>query len=68
MGEWPALRGSLADAARAAVQSVRKPGQLPVKTTTGDPASPATGDTYVNTFDNKVRTYADGAWRDLATW
>jgi hypothetical protein len=42
--------------------------QLPVKTTTGDPGGPANGDTYVNTFDNKIRTYADGAWRDLATW
>ncbi len=42
--------------------------QLPVKTTTGDPSSPANGDTYVNTFDNKIRCYADGVWRDLATW
>ena len=42
--------------------------QLPVKADTGDPASPANGDTYVNTFDNTARVYADGAWRDLATW
>lgn len=42
--------------------------QLPVKTTTGDPSSPAEGDTYVNTFDNAVRVYADAAWRDLVTW
>ena len=41
---------------------------LPVKTTTGDPSSPKSGDTYTNEFDNKIRTYADGAWRDLATW
>ena len=41
---------------------------LPVKTTTGDPASPAEGQLIVNTFDNKIRVYADGAWRDLATW
>ena len=41
---------------------------LPVKTTTGDPASPTEGQIYVNTFDNKVRVYADAAWRDLATW
>ncbi len=41
---------------------------LPVKTTTGDPASPAEGQIYVNTQDNKVRVYADSAWRDLATW
>jgi hypothetical protein len=41
---------------------------LPVKTTTGDPGSPVEGQIYVNTYDNKVRVYADGAWRDLATW
>lgn len=41
---------------------------LPVKSTTGDPASPVEGQIYVNTSDNKVRVYADGAWRDLATW
>jgi hypothetical protein len=41
---------------------------LPVKTTTGDPAVPWEGQVYVNTFDNKIRCYADGAWRDLATW
>lgn len=42
--------------------------QLPVKSTTGDPSSPADGDMYVNTFDNTVRVFADTAWRDLATW
>jgi hypothetical protein len=41
---------------------------LPVKTTTGDPASPVEGQIYVNTADNKVRVYADGAWRDLTSW
>ena len=41
---------------------------LPVKTTTGNPSSPAEGQCYVNTFDNAVRVYADGAWRDLVTW
>ena len=41
---------------------------LPVKTDAGDPASPVEGQIYVNTSDNKVRVYADGAWRDLATW
>lgn len=41
---------------------------LPVKTTTGDPGSPVEGQIYVNTYDNKIRVYADGAWRDLATW
>ncbi len=42
--------------------------KLPVKGTTGDPSSPADGWMYVNTSDNKVRVYADSAWRDLATW
>jgi hypothetical protein len=41
---------------------------LPVKTTTGDPASPAEGYIYVNTFDNKVRLYADATWRDVLSW
>jgi hypothetical protein len=41
---------------------------LPIKATTGDPGSPSEGQIYVNTFDNKVRVYADAAWRDLATW
>ena len=41
---------------------------LPVKTDTGDPTSPTEGQVYVNTFDNNIRCYADGAWRNLATW
>ena len=41
---------------------------IPVKTTTGDQASPSEGQLYVNTYDNKIRCYADSAWRDLATW
>lgn len=39
-----------------------------IKTDTGDPASPVNGQIYINNFDNKIRMYADGAWRDLATW
>ncbi len=42
--------------------------KLPVKTNAGDPTSPADGWLYVNTNDNKISVYADGAWRDLATW
>ena len=42
--------------------------KLPVKIDTGDPTSPADGWMYVNTLDNKIRVYADAAWRDLATW
>lgn len=41
---------------------------LPVKTDTGDPASPAEGYIYVNTFDNAVRLYADSSWRSIFTW
>ena len=37
------------------------------KTTTGDPTA-REGLIYINTFDNKIRMYADGSWRDLATW
>ena len=40
------------------------------KTTTGDAAAP-TGDEptfQINTFDNTFKVYADGAWRQLATW
>lgn len=42
--------------------------KLPVKATAGDPGSPANGWMYVNTADNKIRVYADAAWRDLVTW
>ena len=40
----------------------------PVKSTTGDPTGQQNGDVYVNTADNKMRLYADGAWRDIVTW
>ena len=39
-----------------------------IKSTTGDPASPVEGMIYINTFDNKIKMYAEGAWRQLATW
>ena len=38
---------------------------LPVKTTTSDPADPVDGLLYLNTADDKLRVYADGAWRSL---
>ncbi len=41
---------------------------VPVRVITGDPANPTEGQMIVNTSDNKVRVFADGAWRDLATW
>ena len=37
------------------------------KTTTGDPTG-IEGLLVINTFDNVVRMYADGAWRTLASW
>lgn len=37
------------------------------KSTTGDPTG-AEGMIYINTFDNVVKIYADGAWRTLASW
>lgn len=41
---------------------------LPVKDSTGDPASPDEGYIYVNTSDNAVRLYADSTWRSVYTW
>lgn len=41
---------------------------LPVKTSTGNPAITINGYEYINTFDNAIRKYAEGAYRDLATW
>lgn len=37
------------------------------KGTTGDPTG-AEGMIYINTFDNAVKMYADGAWRTLVSW
>jgi hypothetical protein len=39
-----------------------------VKTDTGDPSSPASGDITINEFDNVIKIYADGAWRTLVSW
>jgi len=38
------------------------------KTGTGDPSNPYEGLMTINTADNKVKIYAEGAWRQLATW
>jgi hypothetical protein len=38
---------------------------LPVKATAGDPTDPVEGLLYLNTGDNRLRVYADGAWRTL---
>ena len=56
------------DATRLACTSSLTYFRVPVKTTTGDPASPSNGDMYLNTSDNTMRIYADAAWRDMATW
>ena len=38
------------------------------KTTTGDEGSPEEGLFVINTFDNNIQIYADGGWRELASW
>jgi hypothetical protein len=40
---------------------------ITTKTTTGD-GTGREGLIVINTFDNNVKIYADGAWRSLATW
>ncbi len=44
-------------------------GVIAIKSTTGDPAN-ADGFPYIviNNVDNNVKIFADGAWRQLATW
>jgi len=37
------------------------------KSTTGDPGGEE-GKIYINTFDNVLKMYCDGAWRTLASW
>ncbi len=39
-----------------------------IKTTTGTPAGGRTGNVCINTFDNKAYLYADGDWRQIASW
>lgn len=39
-----------------------------VKTSTGDPSTGATGQMIINTVDNTLKQWADGAWRQLVTW
>lgn len=41
---------------------------LRIKITTGDPTTRIEGVLEINKADNKVKIYADGAWRQLATW
>jgi len=41
---------------------------ISVKTTTGNPATGVTGQFSINTFDNKAYIYADGDWREIASW
>lgn len=38
------------------------------KSTTGNPATGIEGEICINTFDNNVKIYADGGWRQIATW
>jgi hypothetical protein len=39
-----------------------------VKTTTGNPSDTGDGIMVINTVDNTVNLYADGGWRQLASW
>ena len=39
-----------------------------IKADTGSPASPYEGLMEINTFDNRVRMYADAGWRELGAW
>lgn len=40
-----------------------------IKTDTGDPSeTPNRPIIVINTYDNNVKIWADGAWRSLATW
>ncbi len=39
-----------------------------IKTDTGSPANPHGALMEINEFDNKIRVYADGGWRQIATW
>jgi hypothetical protein len=39
-----------------------------IKTDTGDPVTGIEGQLCINTYDNNVKIFADGAWRSLATW
>lgn len=38
------------------------------KSTTGNPATGIEGEICINTFDNNVKIYAEGGWRQIATW
>ena len=38
------------------------------KADTGDPGSAVEGLICINTYDNTLKIYADGGWRQLATW
>lgn len=45
----------------------RDPIRVVVKDTSGYPSA-VSGVMVINVIDNKVSMYADGGWRDLATW
>ena len=39
-----------------------------IKATTGNPVARGEFHFVINTFDNELNCYADGAWRNLASW
>lgn len=39
-----------------------------IKDTTGDPSTGNTGVICINTFNNNIKIYAEGAWRTIGTY
>jgi hypothetical protein len=39
-----------------------------IKTDTGDPSQVHEGLMVINTYDNNVKVYADGGWRQITSW
>ncbi len=58
-------RGSSSGTGSGGSQGLR----IIIKETSGHPSEPLnTGVIEINTIDNKIFMYADGGWRQLATW
>jgi hypothetical protein len=64
----PTADGMSVVSTAAGVRSWLTQCKLTTKTDTGDPASGIEGEICINTFDDNVKIYAEGAWRSLATW
>lgn len=68
--DWPATDGGTEAVAKAATRANLGVPALVTKDTTGDPAAPTGSEPTlcINTFDNTLKIYADGAWRSITTW